>query len=175
MRPGESSEGPGAIIIQSQGARACGGRRPGTSAAAAGYHQPRRVAEPATGGRGATFSMGMGFMARRVRALAWGALLGLAAACGGDAASPSTYDGVDRETFIATYVDLRTAAIRAEDHELSDAERARILTRHGVTEEALLGFAAFHGEDVAFMRGVWDEVEARLDAVRFLPGADEPR
>lgn len=76
---------------------------------------------------------------------------------------------MDREAFIATYVDLRAAAIRAEDHRLSDELRSEILARHGVTEEGLLAFAEVHGGDVTFMRDVWDEVEERLDAARVLP------
>lgn len=102
-------------------------------------------------------------------------LLALAAsACGGEAAAPAGVGpGVDREAFIAAYVDLRTEAIRAPDHRLTDETRAEIMARHGVTEEGLVAFAELHGGDVAFMRGVWDEVEARLDAARVLPDGGE--
>lgn len=99
----------------------------------------------------------------------------LLAGCGGDAAAPADATAIDRETFIAAYVDLRTAAVRSESPEIPDGERAAVLARHGVTEEDLLGFAEAHGRDVAFMREVWDEVEARLDAQRVLPGSDERR
>ena len=90
--------------------------------------------------------------------------------------SPSAADGggLDREAFIATYVDLRAAAVRAEGGAVSDAERAAILGRHDVTEEQLMAFAERHGQDVNLMRGVWDEVEARMDAQRVLPGDDTP-
>jgi len=80
---------------------------------------------------------------------------------------------LDREDFIATYVELRAAVIRSESHELSDEERARILSDHGVTEQEFLDFVEIHGDDVAFMRGVWDEIEARLDALRLVPGPDD--
>lgn len=103
------------------------------------------------------------------------ALVLLAAACSPDTAAPVGDTTVDREVFIATYVDLRAAVIRAEGFELSDEARATVLSRHSVTEEDLLGFAEFHGEDVAYMRAVWDEVEARMDAIRVLPGPDEAR
>jgi hypothetical protein len=96
-------------------------------------------------------------------------------ACTGEPTASPDIAGLDRETFIATYVDLRTAVIRGDTHDLSDQDRARILSDHGVTEEDLLGFAAAHGENVDFMRGVWDEVEARLDAVRLVPGSVDRR
>lgn len=115
---------------------------------------------------------------RRTTRVAHGTLVAmvlLAAACSPDTAAPVGGSTVDREVFIATYVDLRVAVIRAEGFELSDKDRATVLARHGITEEDLLGFAEFHGEDVAYMRGVWDEVEARMDAIRVLPGPDEAR
>jgi hypothetical protein len=96
------------------------------------------------------------------------------AACGGDTAASSDASVMDRETFIATYVDLRAAVIRGESHELSDQERIRILSDHGITEAEFTDFVEVHGEDVAFMRGVWDEIEARLDAMRLVPGSSDP-
>jgi hypothetical protein len=116
--------------------------------------------------------------ARRLRALVLGAALA-AAACGGDSSKPAAKGAIDRETFIATYVELRAVTIRSDSFAISDAQRADVLARHGVTEAQLLGFAELHGQDVPFMRSVWDEVEARLDAQRVLPadggaGAGEP-
>lgn len=108
---------------------------------------------------------------RRVRALVLG-LAVAAGACGGHA-STAAAGAIDREAFIATYVDLRAATIRSDSFAISDALRAEVLTRHGVAEEDLLGFVEVHGEDAAFMRAVWDEVEARLDAERVLPASDE--
>lgn len=110
---------------------------------------------------------------RAMATLARGALLALLlalGACGGDAAAPAPETGIARETFIATYVDLRAATIRAHTVEIPDQDRAEILARHGVTEDDLLAFAEAHGEDVAYMRRVWDEVEARMDAARVDPG-----
>ena len=109
------------------------------------------------------------------RASVLAALVVLFAGCGGDAAAPERAAAIDRETFISTYVDLRTATIRAEGYELTPRDRAGILERHGISEDDLLAFVEVHGEDVAFMRTVWDEVEARLDAVRVLPSSDERR
>ena len=48
------------------------------------------------------------------RASVLAALVVLFAGCGGDAAAPERAAAIDRETFISTYVDLRTATIRAE-------------------------------------------------------------
>ncbi len=103
-----------------------------------------------------------------LRALAL-ALALATASCIGDASAPPAEGGLDRETFISTYVDLRAVTIRGDSFAISDAQRAEILSRHGVTEDALLGFAELHGEDVPFMRSVWDEVESRLDALRIEP------
>lgn len=73
---------------------------------------------------------------------------------------------LDREAFIATYVDLRMTALAASEALISDSARAGVLERHGVTENQLTGFVEAHGADVTFMRSVWDEVERRLDAQR---------
>jgi hypothetical protein len=105
------------------------------------------------------------------------ALLGLSlawAGCGGDGSEATAGGGIDRELFITTYVDLRATTIRSDSFAISDADRAAVLARHGVTEEQLLEFPELHGRDVEFMRTVWDEVERRLDAQRLLPEGDEP-
>jgi hypothetical protein len=96
-------------------------------------------------------------------------------ACGGEPTASADEAGLDRETFIATYVDLRVAVGRQGTHELTDAERTRILADHSVTEAELLDFVEIHGTDVAFMRDVWDEVEARMDGVRLAPGTPDTR
>lgn len=106
------------------------------------------------------------------------AFLGLALgifACGGDPTASPGATGLARETFIATYVDLRVAVGRQGTHELTDAERTRILADHGVTEADLLDFVEIHGTDVAFMRAVWDEIESRMDGVRMAPGTPDAR
>ena len=77
---------------------------------------------------------------------------------------------LDRATFIDTYVDLRATALSTETGELSDALRAEVLERHGVSEDAMTGFVETHGQDVAFMQEVWDEIEVRLDSTH--PPAD---
>jgi hypothetical protein len=102
-------------------------------------------------------------------------VLTMAACRTGPAEAPATSD-LDREAFIATYVDLRSAAVR-EDRSLMDEDRRRqILEEHGVTEAELLAFAEAHGEDVSFMKGVWDDVEAKLDSLRLSEtGPDIPR
>lgn len=85
-------------------------------------------------------------------------------ACGSTPASTS--DTIEEERFIATYVDLRVAALETEDRTLTDSARTAVLARHVVTEAQLMAFADVHGRDVEFMNGVWDEVELRLDAAR---------
>lgn len=98
-------------------------------------------------------------MRRRAPAVA---LLGLAAACSGGGQEAVPGDVIDRETFIATYVDLRDAAVRSAEFLVSADQRAEILARHGVDAEGLVRFAEAHGRDLEFMNEVWTEVETRL-------------
>jgi len=102
------------------------------------------------------------------RAPATAALLLTATACG-DLSVGGTDDAVARETFIEAYVDLRVAALRTPDAELTDSARAAILERHGVTEEELLEFAAATAGDLEFTRDLWNEIELRLDSVPPMP------
>lgn len=102
---------------------------------------------------------------RRLRSAAL-LILGLGAlpalpACG-NGAEPAPAETIDRETFVATYVDLRAAALAAPGGGLAPADRERILAQHGVSEQDLLEFADARGGDVAYMRDLWLEVEARL-------------
>jgi hypothetical protein len=85
----------------------------------------------------------------------------LAPACTSE--SPAT---IERETFVATYADLRVAALRTDSGWLSDAQRTDVLSRHGVTPEDLTTFADVHGPDLAFMRQLWNDVEVRMDSLR---------
>lgn len=90
------------------------------------------------------------------------------AATAGCGASPGTAPGdtIEREAFIATYVDLRIAALDSEGRMLTDTARTRVLTEHRITEDDLMTFAEVHGADVEFMNSLWDEVELRMDALR---------
>ncbi len=83
-------------------------------------------------------------------------------ACGDS--GEATAGTVDQETFIATYVDLRTTALGTEVGELDDALRAEVLERNGVSEADLVDFIEIHGENVALMQSIWDEIELRMDA-----------
>lgn len=85
----------------------------------------------------------------------------LAAACGsGTGDSP---DSIESEVFIQTYVDLRTSALDTDSQRLAPVDRETILREHSVTVEELTHFAKSHGDDLDFMREVWNEVELRLD------------
>jgi hypothetical protein len=95
-----------------------------------------------------------------------GALVLGVLACGG----PSV-DTIDRDAFIATYVDLRVAALDTDSARIASADREAILARHGVTEDDLTTFAEVHAENVEFMRDVWTDVEAAMD--REPPGSDD--
>lgn len=116
--------------------------------------------------------MGRQAISARIRPALLAALTGLglvAAACGGSA--PPGGEPIDREVFIETYVELRLAALAAEDFVVSPEERDQILARHGVDQARLLHFAEVHGPDVDFMNDVWAEVERLIDERR--PTGDE--
>lgn len=70
---------------------------------------------------------------------------------------------IGAERFIAAYVDLRLAALRAgPGGEVEPAERHRILARHGVTADDLVRFVERYGSDPEFMAAVWDTIERRI-------------
>ena len=85
--------------------------------------------------------------------------------------APSAIDAaMDRETFIATYVELRAAALSSPSGTIDPGQRDSILTLHGAFEADLLEFAELHGGDPEFMNLLWTEVQTRLLA--FLSAAE---
>lgn len=96
-------------------------------------------------------------------------LVGLASAPGCVGPSGEDEATLDRSVFVATYVDLRVAALESEGALDVDRKRA-ILSEHGVTEDELVEFAEVHGPDAPFMRDVWNEVGQKLDSVRTAHG-----
>ena len=87
----------------------------------------------------------------------WAALSTLAA-CGARSA-----DSIDRDVFIATYVDLRVAALETDSQRVATSDRESILADHGIVEGDLEGFTDAHAEDLDFMRDLWNDIELRLD------------
>ncbi|MFP3948431.1 MAG: hypothetical protein ACLFWG_06855, partial [Longimicrobiales bacterium] len=89
-------------------------------------------------------------------------------ACGGeaeDAAAPEPT--VSREAFISTYVDLRMAALRRPDTEITRGERERILEEHGVSSGELLRFVeVLSRDDPRAMQEVWAEIQDRVRRAR---------
>lgn len=79
--------------------------------------------------------------------------------CGGDARPAGV---IDRETFVATWVELRRAAMGYRDGVSPADERARVLGAGGVSEEQLLAFIEAHGNDPRFLIEVWEEVGERM-------------
>jgi len=94
----------------------------------------------------------------------------LLAACGREAAMPAA--GISRETFIAVYAELSRARLRTTPDEFS-ARKAEILQQHGVTERDLTRFVEVHGQQPAYMAGVWNSVRERLAADQ--PEAQRPK
>jgi len=106
------------------------------------------------------------------RTLAGLALLVTLVACG-DADRGTSADVIDREDFIATYVELRVTALHTPDLGLTDQQRADILARHGVDEAGLLAFADVHGRDVAYMSEVWNDIDDRIQKQNGAPSDSE--
>ena len=90
------------------------------------------------------------------------------AACGTGTASN---DGVETDTFVATYVELRLATLRAGVDAIPHADRDQILSDHGVSEDDLLQFVELHGRDPQFMASVWDTIQGLIDEARVIPTA----
>ena len=88
----------------------------------------------------------------------------LVTSCGRGTAEPSV-ETMDREAFIATYVDLRSAALTTTALSITPAERDSVLTLHEVSEADLLLFVEVHGRDAVLMQDLWNEVEARIQLV----------
>ncbi len=83
----------------------------------------------------------------------------------------SAEDGVmARETFIATYVELRAAALSSPSGTIDLGPRDSILELHGASEARLLEFAEIRGRDPEFMNLLWTEVQTRL--LEFLSDAE---
>lgn len=91
--------------------------------------------------------------------VAW-VLPGALVSCGPEA--PAT---IERQTFVDVYVELRAAALDDTNALISPSVRDGILSNHGITAEDLVEFAEVHAGDPEFMRGVWDEIEERLNVV----------
>lgn len=96
---------------------------------------------------------------RAVLALALATLLP-AAGCGSE--PPSADTAVDRETFIATWIDLRQAALASGTGDIGPSQRQRILDQHGVTPEGMQEFARVRGDEPGYMLDVWEEIERRM-------------
>ena len=94
-------------------------------------------------------------------------LLSAAILLGGGCRSGRTSEArLDRDAFIAVYVDLRRVALLAPNAEIDEEGKQAVLDTHGASEEDLLQFVDVHGEDTEYMAAVWAEVERRLAADR---------
>lgn len=82
---------------------------------------------------------------------------------GPDSESPT----ISREAFVSVYVDLRMAALRNPETEVTRAERERILEAHGVSSEELLQFVETRSrEDPRGMQEIWAEIQDRIRQAR---------
>lgn len=113
--------------------------------------------------------------------LVLGSLALVLGACGGEPTEDDVPEPtIAREAFVSTYVDLRMAALRNPEAEITAEERDRILEEHGVSSEELLRFVeVLSRDDPRAMQEVWTEVQdrirqAREGAVREEMGGDPP-
>ncbi len=84
----------------------------------------------------------------------------LAAAC--DSGAPAPADDLGRELFVDAYVELRLAAMRSPDGVIPAGERDRVLAELGSSEDGMLAFVDVHGEDLEFMKVLWEEIADRI-------------
>ncbi|GMR12364.1 MAG: hypothetical protein BMS9Abin29_0553 [Gemmatimonadota bacterium] len=102
-------------------------------------------------------------------------LLGAVVGCSGPSGVEA--DTLDRDTFIAIYVDLRIAAMDNLEQEIHPTERDSILEAYGLTTDDLVAFADSHGRDIRYMTELWAEVEdlinQELEAERERDAADQ--
>lgn len=87
-------------------------------------------------------------------------------ACDSDFPSSEGRAPIDRATFVETFVELRLAAIDAGSTSISEADRERVLSERGVSEDDLRAFIEVHGRNVPYMNEVWREIEEKLEAAR---------
>ncbi|TVR64363.1 MAG: hypothetical protein EA422_06455 [Gemmatimonadales bacterium] len=73
---------------------------------------------------------------------------------------------IDEATFVATYTELRIAAMEWESQRLPAQERDAILQRQGVTADDLREFTQVHGRNVPVMNRIWNEVSENVQAAR---------
>ena len=85
-------------------------------------------------------------------------------ACSGDGSGPND-NVIDRDTFIAVYVELRAAALSLPGQLIDLDSKQAVLAEHGLSDSDLLDFAERHGRDAHFMSAVWMEVEDQLRAL----------
>ena len=98
------------------------------------------------------------------RHVAWtGLVLFVGCGSGSPGRSSDRATAISPETFTEVYVALRAAARDAEDVAAFEAEKEKILERHGVSAEALMEFARTHGGDIPAMAELWSTLRKRLE------------
>lgn len=111
---------------------------------------------------------------RITRPLFFGALASLALGCGSGGTAPGPEDVIPRDTFVKAYFELRVAALRSLETEISVQTRDSILQEMGLTPEDLITFVEVRGEEGQLMRGIWEEVDSLLRVNRRNPQEEGP-
>lgn len=93
------------------------------------------------------------------------ALIGLsvlALACAGDEPDARAAAGLDTETFIQVFIDLREADYLADTPEAFAAMKDSIMAEYDTTPDDLREFVRVTSGDVDRMSAIWDSIEVRI-------------
>lgn len=98
----------------------------------------------------------------RTRAPTW-LLAGATVALGAcERLERSAEGGIDEQTFVSVFVDLRRAAAEEATEASFARRREEILRSHGVTEDSLERFIDDNADDLDYLSDVWDRIDRTL-------------
>lgn len=84
---------------------------------------------------------------------------GWGAGCDRDAA------GLDEDVYVEAMTRLTYADILLFEEDRLDSARVAILEELGTSAEELVAFAERHGDDIAYMHGIWTRIRERVDSL----------
>jgi len=88
---------------------------------------------------------------------------GWAAACDHEPA------GLDEDVYVEAVARLTLADLLLFEEERLDSARIAILEELGTSAGELVAFAERHGDDIAYMHGIWTRIRERVDSVENVP------
>ncbi|HUG01010.1 MAG TPA: hypothetical protein VML95_04065 [Longimicrobiales bacterium] len=82
-------------------------------------------------------------------------------ACGGGGGAAADA-GIDEQTFVSVFVELRRAASEEPTEESFSRRRDEILRSYRVTEDSLERFIDENADDLEYLSDVWDRIDRTL-------------